>query len=199
MLMSWTGASAQFVPEGVLSRRGNGLRMDGVLLTNLEKEMVLSDIDGVNYLDLWDKYCTDRKRGTKQTIRGSAEVLGSVALLWGSVELFKVTGVSMATVVLMSASASNGSNEDRGLGENSLSAVIGGLLFLDTSVFGSGLWMACAGVGSLIRGITTLVVTGNKMNRIVHRYNDTHSTADDVIGQISLGPTGNGFGLSVTF
>lgn len=202
LLMAWTGAWAQYVPDGVLKRHGNSLKIDGVRLTDVEQELVLSDIDGKDYVESWNTYSQRRKDAIKTTVVGSVELVGAAALLYGGVWLFKITGASIFAVLFVSAFVGGGNQDgqqDSGLETDRMGFIIGSLMALDLAVVGGGIHYASTGISLLTVGIASLVKSGTKMNDIVKRYNYSRLPNDRITGQLSLGPTNNGFGLSFTF
>lgn len=201
-LMAWTGASAQYIPDGMLKRHGNSLMIDGIRLTDVEQELLLSDIDGKDYVDSWNDYCKRRKDAIKDTIVGSVELVGSAALCYGGVWLFKMTGASILAVIFVSALAGGGDPENQQsfrLDTDGMNLMLGSIAALDMAVVGGGIYYAYKGFCYLTGGLMSLVISGARMNDIVTRYNYSRLPDDKNIGCLSLGPTNNGFGLSFTF
>ena len=201
-LMAWTGASAQFVPDGVLKRHGSSLKIDGVRLTDVEQELVLSDIEGKDYVEVWNNYSLRRKAAIKDTIKGSVDLVGSAALLYGGVWLFKMTGASILLTIFVSALAGGGdpeSQQEPNIDVGRTKLVLGSIAALDLAVVGGGIYFASKGISYLAGGVTSLIISGVRMNDIVKRYNYSRLPNDNTIGELSLGPTNNGFGLRLTF
>ena len=57
-----------------------------------------------------------------------------------------------------------------------------------------GLIATCAGLAAMGVGITKIVKSGKKLDGIVSSYNNGNS-----VTQVTLGPTSNGFGISLMF
>lgn len=167
-----TSAFAQYIPDGLLQRRGSHLRVGKQTLTSVQQSLVLSDIDGVDYNKAWDKAAALREKGNRQILKGSLCIVGGAVGLVGGYYL------GMTSLVMGVLGAIDQTNYGLSNGALFLGSVSVGMFFL-------GLYGAATGLFLVPIGIYRSVAGSTKMNHIVKYYN--------------LGLTKNGVGLSFNF
>ena len=180
MLLS-LGAWAQYAGTGVVKRSGTRIKVDGVKLSREEQAALLSDIGGTDYNPAWQKAKSGRNTGIGLTIGGGIVTLaGGTAFMVGLIA--STIGAGVGAVV-----GSIGGEETAQ--EAAQQGATAGEPYID-----GGLIAAGAGLAAMGAGIPLMIVNGKRLGNIVKTCNNDRSEA-----QLSLGPTGNGFGLVLNF
>ena len=179
LLLLSLGAWAQYAGTGVLKRSGTHLKMDGVKLSAAEQTALLSDIAGTDCNPAWDKARSGRNTGIGLTVGGGVAVLGGCATV-----LLGATASAVGAVIGAAAGSIGGQ-------ETAQQAAQQGATAGEPYITG-GLIAAGAGVVALGVGVPMIVVNAKRLNGIVNTYNEPKA-------QLTLGPTGNGIGLSIRF
>ena len=175
------GAWAQYAETGVAKRAGTHIKVDGVKLSPEEQTTLLSDIGGTDYNPAWQKAKSGRNAGIGLTVGGSVVALGG-----GAAVLLGVT----ASIIGGAAGAVVGSiGGEEGAQQGAQAGVAAGEPYINGGLIATGVGLAAVGAG-----IPLMVVNCHKLNNIVKSYN-----ADGPEAQLSFGPTGNGFGLTLNF
>ena len=180
MLLS-VGAWAQYAGTGVAKRAGTHIKVDGVKLSPEEQTTLLSDIGGTDYNPAWQKAKAGRNAGMGLTIGG-----GAVALGGGAVVLLGLT----TSIIGGAAGAIVGSiGGEEGAQQGAEAGVAAGKPYITGGLIATG-----AGLAAMGAGIPLMAVNCKRLNNIVKDYNGERPEA-----QLSLGPTGNGLGLTLSF
>jgi hypothetical protein len=180
MLLS-VGAWAQYAGTGAAKRAGTHIKVDGVKLSREEQAALLSDIGGTDYNPAWQKAKAGRNAGMGLTIGG-----GAVALGGGAVVLLGLT----TSIIGGAAGAIVGSiGGEEGAQQGAQAGVAAGEPYINGGLIATGVGLAAMGAG-----IPLLAVNCKRLNNIVKDYNGERPEA-----QLSLGPTGNGLGLTLSF
>ena len=172
LVLLGTSAFGQYIPDGPLNRRGSHLRAGKQALTSGQQSLVLSDIDGVDYNNAWDRAAELRRKGNRQIVRGSLYIVGgAVGLVGGyylgvaSLVAYGIASIDQSDFVMSNAARSVG--------------------LVAVGMFTFGLYGAVTGLFMVPIGIYRSVSGSAKMNHIVKYYN--------------MGLTKNGVGLSFNF
>ena len=181
ILLSTVAAWAQYNGTGTIGRAGATITVNGEKLTPEKQAALLANINGTDCNPAWQKAKTGRSTGMWLTIGGGVVLLGGgVAALMGLT--VSVAGAAIGAIA-GSIGGEQGAQQGAQQGANAgVPLATGGLI------------AAGAGVVSMAAGIPTLVSSNRKLNGIVDACNNGRSEA-----QLSLGPTGNGFGLVLNF
>ena len=181
LLLLSLGAWAQYNGTGIVRRAGTRIKVDGVKLSREDQEALLSDIAGKDCNPAWQKAKTGRNAGMGLTIGGGVVALGgSAAVLVGLTA--SVIGAGVGAVV-----GSIGGEE--GAQQGAEQGAAAGEPYITGGLIATG-----AGLAAMGAGIPLMIVNNKKLNNIVRTCNEERSGA-----QLSLGPTGNGFGLVLNF
>lgn len=175
------GALAQYNAAGQAKRAGTHIRIDGEKLSQEDQTALLADINGMDLYPFWKKAKAGHNTGLGLTIGGGIAVLGgSVATLLGVTA--SLAGATVGAIV-GSIGGEQGAQQAAQQG-----ASAGGPLAT------GGLIASGAGIVAMGTGIPMLIVNNKKLNNLVDACNNGRSEA-----QLSLGPTGNGFGITLNF
>ena len=177
-------ARAQYADTdaGVLKRSGTHLKMDGVKLSREAQAALLADIDGIDYNKAWNKAKSGRNAGVWLIIGGHVVAIGGVSLatLGVTASLYgALIGAMVGAIVGGEETAQQAADAGATAGDGYIKA---------------GLITGGVGLAAVAAGIPMVIVNSKKLNGIVDDYN-----AGGPGAQVSLGPTTNGFGLSVRF
>jgi hypothetical protein len=180
MLLS-VGAWAQYAGTGIAKRAGTHIKVDGEKLSPEDQTILLSDIGGTDFNPAWQKAKAGRNAGMGLTIGGGVVALGGcTAVLLGATA--SIVG-GAAGAIFGSIGGEEGAQQGAEAGASAGKPYITG-----------GLIAAGAGLAAMGAGIPMLAVNCKKLNNIVGSYNAVGPEA-----QLSLGPTGNGFGITLSF
>lgn len=180
MLLS-LGAWAQYAQSDALKRSGVHLSLNGETLSPEAQAALLSNIGGTDYTALWEEARSSRALGTGLTIGGGVAALGGLScVMIGFVG--DMTGAAVGGII-GSIGGEKGAKEGAEEGSKAGSGFVTG-----------GLIATCAGLAAMGVGITKIVKSGKKLDGIVSSYNNGNS-----VTQVTLGPTSNGFGISLMF
>ena len=181
LLLLPLGAWAQYNAAGSAKRAGTHIRIDGEKLSPEAQADLLADINGVDFNPEWQKAKAGHNAGLGLTIGGGIAMLGgSVAALLGV-----TASVAGATIGAIAGSIGGEQGAQQGAQQGATAG---------KPLATGGLIAAGAGLASMGAGIPLLIVNNKRMNGIVNAFNDGKSEA-----QLSLGPTGNGFGITIDF
>ena len=175
------GAWAQYAGTGTAKRAGTSIKVDGVKLSREEQAALLSDIGGTDYNPAWQKAKAGRNAGMGLTIGGSL-----VAMTGGAVFVLGVTSM-LVGASLGAVFGSIGGEE--GAQQGAQAGVAAGEPYINGGLIATGVGLAAVGAG-----IPLMAVNCKRLNNIVKDYNGERPEA-----QLSLGPTGNGLGLTLSF
>jgi hypothetical protein len=156
--------------------KGVHICIDGEKLSAGQQSLLLSDIEGVDYNDVWAGYRKQRRLGNGLAIGGSAMIgVGAVA-----------GGVSLAYVLagVLGAALTLGKGDVNPIMDTAGYWAIGGLV------------SAGAGAGLLAAGIPIRVKADKKMKSVCDSYNNASRRVEK---SVLLGPTASGVGISVNF
>ena len=189
MLLAW-GASAQIADTSyvsVLKRTGARMKLDGVRLSRVEQQQLLSDIGGVDYNDAWNKARGWRTAGISMMAGGSAVALFGA----GYAMVYALAGV-LGIIIVAPVAAIGGEDSAQEAADdisNQMAPHITG-----------GLITCFIGTGTAIAGIPITVVNCRKMSKIVDEYNDIYNPAPAAPeATLTFGPTRSGIGLALNF
>lgn len=193
MLLAW-GASAQIADTtyvSMLKRTGARMKLDGVRLSKVEQQQLLSDIGGVDYNDAWNKARGWRTAGISMMAAGSAVALfgAGYTMVYSLAGLFGIVIGAGTAAVVTGAVGGDSDAAAQGAADN-VSAEIGPHIT-------GGLITTFVGAGTAIAGIPITVVNCRKMSKIVDEYNNIHNPAP--AAELTFGPTRNGVGLALNF
>lgn len=152
------------------------IKLDGVKLDQQQLQLLLSDIEGTNQVESWEKYVRRHNWGKGLTIAGS-----SVAGAGGVVFVFGMAYILVGVIVIALTMGLGDSDEILKPGATMLSVGLAGML---------------AGGAIDAVGIPLLVSANHKMRDICDGYNTATQKVDK---QLILGGTGNGVGLAFRF
>lgn len=152
------------------------IKLDGVKLDQPQLQLLLSDIEGTNQVESWEKYVRRHNWGKGLTIAGS-----SVAGAGGVVFVFGMAYILVGVIVIALTMGLGDSDEILKPGATMLSVGFAGML---------------AGGAIDAVGIPLLVSANHKMRDICDGYNTATQKVDK---QLILGGTGNGVGLAFRF
>ena len=152
------------------------IKLDGVKLDQEQLTLLLSDIEGTNQVDNWEKYVRRHNWGKGLTIAGS-----SIAGVGAGLVVVGV-GVVVVGAVVVALTFGAGDYDD-------IFNLAGGLML------GGVAGIAAGGVMDAV-GIPILVSANHKMRDICEGYNTATQKVDK---QLILGGTGNGVGLAFRF
>lgn len=181
-------ASAQYI-----SHKGGTILLDGEKLSKEDAQVLLSDINGVDYSNAWYGYNTWRKTGLGLTIGGSI-VAGGGALTF-------LTGalVSMFGAVIGGAAGAIGGPDSASSGAEA--GAKAGQPIMTGGLIATGVGAACLGAG-----IPLLAVNSHRMNRIVKDYNAAipapaveEPAVEEPAVEVAFGPAPSGIGFTVNF
>ena len=189
-------ASAQYV-----HRRGGHMTRDKEKIALEEQQLILSDINGIDYNGVWKDYNGWRKTGLGLTIGGSV-VAGGGALTFLTGALVSMLGAAVGAVggavggsVGGSAGAQSGAQAGAEAGVKAGQPIMTG-----------GLIAMGVGAVALGAGIPVLVVNCKRMNRIVADYNGTlpdptleEPAVEEPAVEVAFGPAPSGMGFTVRF
>lgn len=175
------GAWAQVAGTGEIQRAGTHIKMNGERLSPEAQAALLSDINGMDYVSSWEKAGKGRNTGLGLTIGGGVAALG------GSVVVVAGLTSSIFGALIGGTVGSIGGQESAQQGAEQGAAAGQPITTAGLVVTGAGLVAMGVGIPMLIKNTKTL-------NRIVNTCNDNKASV-----QMSLGPTRNGFGLSLQF
>ena len=191
LLTACAAAYGQYIPEGTAKRHGSSIRIDGQKLTPAQQNLLLSDIDGIDYTRTWKNANLTRKWGIGLTAAG-----GTVAVVGAGGTLVMVIATALGVVIGAGAGAVVGSvggeetaSETASQAANNVAEEMGPKI---------AAWSAVMGVGvvSTAVGIPLWVAGSKKMGKIVKTYNGTARHADS---GLYFGPTASGAGLAYRF
>lgn len=185
-VLAGANAYAQFadstVVNHVLKRRGSHVKLDGQRLSREQQQLLLSDIDGIDYNHDWKKARGWRAAGIGMVTGGSAlAVFGA-----GFTLVYLIVG-GMAVAIGATASAAVG-----GDGSEAAESVSEDI----EPYINAGLIMTGVGVATTAAGIPVIAVNCHKMSKIVKKYNATQSAP---AAEITFGPTASGVGFAINF
>ena len=177
-------ARAQYADTGAgaLKRAGTHLKMDGVKLSREAQAALLSDINGIDFNEAWNKAKSGRNAGVWLIIGGHVVAIGgaSLATLGVTANLYgALVGAMIGAIVGGEDTAQQAADAGATAGNEYVTA---------------GLITGGIGLAAVAAGIPMIIVNSKKLNGIVDEYNNGGPGV-----QLSLGPTPNGFGLSVRF
>ena len=152
------------------------IKLDGVKLDQPQLQLLLSDIEGTNQVESWEKYVRRHNWGKGLTIAGS-----SVAGAGGVVFVFGMAYILVGVIVVALTMGLGDPDEILKPGATMLSVGLAGML---------------AGGAIDAVGIPLLVSANHKMRDICDGYNTATQKVDK---QLILGGTGNGVGLAFRF
>lgn len=152
------------------------IKLDGVKLDQPQLQLLLSDIEGTNQVESWEKYVRRHNWGKGLTIAGS-----SVVGAGGVVFVFGMAYILVGVIVIALTAGLGDSDEILKPGATMLSVGAIGML---------------AGGAIDAVGIPLLVSANHKMRDICDGYNTATQKVDK---QLILGGTGNGVGLAFRF
>ena len=181
-------ASAQYADGGTLKRAGGKIKLDGRKLTAEEQTLLLSDIGGIDYNEAWNQAARRRRVGNTLTIAGSAGiVLGAATTVVGALTsalgaVAGAVGGAMVGSIAGEEAAQDAANEGAEAGAKAGDPIVA-----------AGVITTGVGVAALATGIPLLAGGCKRMNRIVAGANQARG------GELSLGPTPGGFGLTYRF
>ena len=196
MLLAW-GASAQIADTtyaGVLKRTGARMKLDGVRLSRVEQQQLLSDIGGVDYNDAWNKARGWRTAGISMMAGGSAVAVAGFgyAMVYAIAGMMGIVigGGTAAVATGMVGGDSNAAAQDVA---NNVSSEFGPHI-------SGGLIVSLVGAGTVAAGIPITVVNCRKMSKIVDEYNDIYNPAPAAPeATLTFGPTRSGVGFALKF
>lgn len=174
------GAWAQYAGSETVKRAGAHLKVDGATLSAEAQRALLANVGGVDYNAAWAEAVSGRNLGTGLTIGGGVAALGGLAAVMVGL-VADVVGAA-AGGIIGSIGGQEGAQQGAQEGATAGNGIVTG-----------GLIATGLGVGALAFGIPKLVVNNRKLNDLVGACNGRPAA------QVSLGPTGNGFGLAVNF
>lgn len=174
-------ASAQYIPDGTVKRRGCGMKVDKQKLDWEQQAYILSDIDGKDCTKAWIKARKTRGWGIGLTAGGATvTVVGAGATL--VVGLATALGVAfgagigaMAGSVGGEEQAQESANEAAQQVADDMEPTINACL----AITGAGLVTTVVGIPMWIAGTT-------KMNKIVKAYNNSHLAFEP---EVQFGPS----------
>lgn len=156
--------------------KGGGIYLDGIKLDKEQQSLLLSDIEGIDYNDVWADYRGNRRLGNGLAIGGSALIgVGAVA---GCVSLVYVIGGVLGAAFTL------------GKGDVQPIMDIAGYWAI------GALASAGAGAGLLAAGIPIRVKADKKMKSVCDGYNNASRKVEK---SLILGQTASGVGVSVNF
>lgn len=179
-------ASAQYV-----HRSGSHLTRDKEKISREEQQQILSDINGVDYNQVWKDYDGWRKTGLGLTVGGGIVAgAGACTFLFGAVvSIFGVVIGATAGAIGGSSGAQAGADAGAKAGQPFMTG---------------GLIATAVGSVALGAGIPLLAVNGKRMNNIVREYNST--LPEPVVEpepapavEVAFGAAPSGIGFTVSF
>lgn len=152
------------------------IKLDGVKLDQPQLQLLLSDIEGTNQVESWEKYVRRHNWGKGLTIAGSSLAgAGGVVFVVGM-------GYILVGVIVIALTLGLGDPDE--------------ILKPGVAMLGAGAaGMIAGGVIDAV-GIPLLVSANHKMRDICDGYNTATQKVDK---QLILGGTGNGVGLAFRF
>ena len=162
-------ASAQYIPDGTVKRKGCGMKVDKQKLTWDQQAYILSDIDGKDCTQQWIKARKVRGWGIGLTAGGATvTVVGAGATV---VMLFATAlGVAFGAGVGAMAGSVGGeeaAQESANEAANQVAEDMQPILDACVAVTGAGFVTTLVGIPMWISGTS-------KMNKIVKAYNNSH-------------------------
>ena len=190
-------ASAQYI-----HRKGGHMTRDKETISLEEQQLILSDINGVDYNGLWKDYNTWRKTGLGLTIGGSV-VAGGGALTFLTGALVSMLGAAVGAVGgAVGGSIGGSEGAQSGAQAGAEAGVQAGQPIMTGGLIAMGV-----GAVALGAGIPVLVVNCKRMNRITADYNATlpepaveePAAEDTSLLEVAFGPAPSGVGLTLRF
>ena len=190
-------ASAQYI-----HRKGGHMTRDKETISLEEQQLILSDINGVDYNGLWKDYNTWRKTGLGLTIGGSV-VAGGGALTFLTGALVSMLGAAVGAVGgAVGGSIGGSEGAQSGAQAGAEAGVQAGQPIMTGGLIAMGV-----GAVALGAGIPVLVVNCKRMNRITADYNATlpepaveePAAEDNSLLEVAFGPAPSGVGLTLRF
>lgn len=176
---------------GVLKRAGGGMKVDKVRLSREERQILLSDIGGIDYNADWNKAKGWRAAGISMIAGGSAVAVVGLGYFMGAAVagmLGIVIGAGTAAVV--TGAVGGDSNAAAQETSNNVSNEV-------SPHIAAGLIILTVGAGTAAAGIPITIVNCKRLSNIVDEYNAIHNPAPEA--SLSFGPTRNGIGLALNF
>ncbi|MBO4340591.1 MAG: hypothetical protein J5835_04095 [Bacteroidales bacterium] len=177
-------ASAQIIPDGTAKRSGGNIKIEKQKLNMVQRDLLLSDIDGHDYLAKWKRCNAWRKTGIWMTAGGS--VVTVVGLGYTMVyALAGVIGMAFAAgtgAVVGSAGGEEAAQETASEAAQEVSDSISP--YIDAGLIVTGL-----GAVTTIAGIPVIITNCSKMNKIVKAYNNSRPLSMDCFPELSVSPT----------
>lgn len=162
-------ASAQYIPDGTVKRKGCGMKVDGQKLTWDQQAYILSDIDGNDCTQQWIRARKVRGWGIGLTTGGATvTVVGAGATL--VMVVATALGVAFGAGVGAVAGSVGGEEQAQESANDAAQQVA------DEMTPKINACMAVTGVGlvTTVVGIPMWVSGTKKMNKIVKAYNTSH-------------------------
>lgn len=197
LLMLSLAASAQYV-----HRRGGHMTRDKEKIALEEQQLILSDINGIDYNGVWKDYNGWRKTGLGLTIGGSV-VAGGGALTFLTGALVSMLGAAVGAVggAAVGGSVGGSAGAQSGAQAGAEAGVKAGQPIMTGGLIAMGV-----GAVALGAGIPVLVVNCKRMNRIVADYNGTlpdptleEPAVEEPAVEVAFGPAPSGIGFTVSF
>ena len=194
-------ASAQYIPDGTVKRKGCGMKVDKQKLSWDQQAYILSDIDGKDCTQAWIKARKTRGWGIGLTAGGATmTVVGATGTLVSVVVLGFAGGLAAAFGAM--AGSIGGEEQAQESANEAASQVTDEM----TPIVNTCLAVTAASFVTTMVGIPMWISGTSKMNKIVKAYNNSNLAFEPefkVGPSFAYSPAGNtvapGVGLTVNF
>lgn len=187
-------ASAQYI-----HRKGGHITRDGEKISLEEQQLILSDINGIDFNSDWHSFDTWRKTGLGLTIGGSI-VAGGGALTFLTGALVSMLGAAVGAVGGAAVGGAVGGNEGA---QSGAQAGASAGVQAGQPIMTGGLIATVVGTVALGAGIPLLVVNSKRMNRITADYNanipEPELAPEEPVAELAFGPAPSGIGFTLNF
>lgn len=178
-------AYAQWIPQGHLDKAGSHLELDGKRLSQEEQDLLLSNVNGVNYSKQWAKATVRKRLFLGEFVLGGASIAGGLSM-------FAVHFLPFALGSIFSGARAKGDpDETKRIKAQLREEHLPGIRYSIIPIL--------AGSALLSTGISFHAKYNRFMNNVVDYYNGDEERQPELGTRLLLGPTPNGFGLALQF
>lgn len=194
-------ASAQYIPDGTVKRKGSGMKVDRQKLNWDQQAYILSDINGQDLTADWIKARKTRGWGIGLTTGGA-----TVAVVGAGATMVMVLATALGVAFGAGVGAMAGSVGGEEQAQESANEAAQQVADEMTPKINACLAVTGVGLVTTIVGIPTWISGTKKMNRIVKAYNNSNLAFEP---ELNVGPSfayspathtvAPGVGLTVNF
>lgn len=192
-------AQAQYATQPVAGRAGGTIKYDGKRLSQEECNMLLADIDGVDYTADWAKARGWRTAGVSMIAGGAGiAAVGLGTFLVGALTSMMGAVIGGAAGAVVGGVAGGQDGAQSTASDAAQKGAEAGKPYMT-----AGLIITAVGAAVNIAGIPITAVNCTKMSKIVDKYNESLLPVEEPIpepvAQLGFGLTRNGIGLTLSF